>query len=164
MTKLPAPLTTCLYGDRTRIAVVMGNCTHMNGAIWCHDLETGSRVDLHLVEMHEDPVQFEANVLVSIIEGWAEGGNADAAWWLGWFYEGANHSKSVWYYIAAIRMSPADAVWAFGRIQELCGKLGDWKEAIAKAKSAAHVLTVTATSETTAAEEGEPSPAVSNKP
>lgn len=155
MTKLPTPLTTCLYGDRTRIAVVMGNCSHVNDTIWCHDLETGSRVDLHLFDMHEDPVQFEASVLVSIIEGWAEGGNADAAWWLGGFYEGANHSKSVWYYIAAIRMSPADAVWAFGRIQDLCGnKLGDWKEAIAKAKSAAHGLTAAT----------EPGPAVSNKP
>lgn len=162
MQKLPPLLTTCLYGDRTRIAVVMGNCPYANGSIWCHDLETGSRVDLHLDEMHEDSVQFETNVLVSIIEGWAEGGNADAAWWLGWFYQGVNHSKSVWYYIAAIRMSPAAAVWAFGRIQELFGKLGDWKEAITKAKSETHGLTATMTSETAA--EGEPSPAVSNKP
>lgn len=164
MKRLPAPLTICFYGDKTRIAVVMGNCLHENGTVWCHDLETGSRVDLSLDFLHEDPAQLEPGVLVSIIEGWADYGNADAAWWLGCFYEGRNRPKSVWYYIAAIRMCPVGYGWALTRIyadacfpslaagvlsselsflreiQEFCGagKFGKWKDAIAKAKEARH--------------------------
>jgi hypothetical protein len=116
MSELPPPLTLCRYGDWARAAVVMGNCIGENGTVWCHDYKSGRRLDLNPKTLLIEPDQPGTEKLLSTIETWAESGKSDAAWWLGWWNEGKNHPKSVWYYIAAMRMNQGAHGWAFGRL------------------------------------------------
>ena len=92
-------------------------------------------------------------------------GCSDSMWWCAWAYEGNNHPRSVWYYIASLRSNPKKHAWAFGRIHSdayssaVCKgvpkpclnflanipefqtiKLGrtDWLQAVQMAKSSEH--------------------------
>jgi hypothetical protein len=112
----PLPLTICRYGDWTRAAVIMGNCIGEDGTVWCHDFKTGRRLDLDPKTILVEPDQPGYEALLPLVEKWADSGNSDAAWWLGWWHEGKNHPKSVWYYIAAMRMNQDAHGWAFGRL------------------------------------------------
>lgn len=161
---IPLPLALCRADGLPNLVIVMGNCVQDCGTVWCQDFVTGDRVEPRLEHLHEEEEQPGPEGLVPKIEAWAEAGNSDAAWWLGWWHEGTNHPKSVWYYMAALRRNPKDHGWALRRIygdarsacmregvprpdlsflsdvQEFCGarEWGDWREAISRAKTAVH--------------------------
>lgn len=152
-----------MTGSQRTIAV-LGNSISEKNTVWCADWRTGKRFDpetcwLRALPDAEQPAQIE---LLAKVTAWAAKGNADAAWWLGWWFEGENHAKSVWYYVAAIRREPAAFGWALERVssdarsacirgdkQKLdlaflaeipefnsADDWGDWREAIGKAEAA----------------------------
>lgn len=103
-----------LYEQRE--VFILGN-TIKDGLIWSADRITGERLDPKIDDLsaldsgmsHRQ----EFNELLDSAIRWAREGNADAAWWLGWFNQGTHHPKSVWYAIAAIRMNRPAFGWAF---------------------------------------------------
>lgn len=108
-----------LWLYKKRIVLVLGNCTDEEGIIWCADNASGemlypeARKLQRLVELQlSQPLE----IMVQKCKGWASAGNVDAMWWLGWFFEGENHKKSVWYYIAAMRKDPQRYGWGFSRV------------------------------------------------
>lgn len=143
---------------------VLGNALS-NGLLWCASWPDGQRIDVD-----PDPLLSASELSVTVeqvierVEVWARNGNSDAAWWLGWFHDGVNHPKSIWYYLAAIRIDPRAHGWALGRIKvdaltgyfcrgvvqpditfmktipEFCGKgiCNDWAAAIEYAQQALH--------------------------
>ncbi|MBU2819299.1 hypothetical protein HF282_17725 [Acidithiobacillus ferrooxidans] len=167
---LPKYTDLWLVSGRARPVAVLGNCVDRDGTIWCADYGTGERVDIapgDFLRLADD--QPGRDAVVKTLTEWAHLGNADAAWWLGWWWEGTNHPRSVWYYIAALRMDPNTHGWAEDRILDdawsgyVCegipkpdlsflreiqefrlddegerGDIGDWKEAVRKAKAAVH--------------------------
>ena len=100
--------------DASRRVIVLGNCVE-NDQIWVVDPKTGDSFNADTSKMSYIEDIHLKNV-ADCCAVWARSGNAAACWWLGWFYEGTNHYKSVWYYIAALRTSPADYKWALSRI------------------------------------------------
>lgn len=145
-----------------RDVFILGNCVEDDGTIWVADRRTGKSAHVHpsalsLVRTRTDTVA----ELTERCIGWARRGDADAAWWLGWYFEGEQHAKSVWYYVAAMRKAPEAFAWAWQRVYgdaldaymcegaptpcikfmhdvaEFNGRRSaDWQEAIAKAESA----------------------------
>lgn len=78
-------------------------------------LSNGERYDAAVEEIVVQ-THVPLNEVSEHCKGWAALGNSDAAWWLGWFFEGTNHRKSVWYYIAAIRKNRGLHGWALSRV------------------------------------------------
>jgi hypothetical protein len=111
----PAPGELWTSDEDNRLLLIMGNSTDENGDIWCADDATGEYVRAHtssLTFKGERPL--EETVLKC--EEWSASGNSNASWWLGWYYENVSLTKSVWHYIAAIRMSPQTHSRAFNRL------------------------------------------------
>src|SRR3546814_3444843 len=86
--------------------------------VWVMEFSTGQRGNARLDDLllREDRRSLSESDFVDLFTLWASKGNADAMWWLGWWYEKSNHPKSVWYYIAALRADPDGHRWAFSRI------------------------------------------------
>lgn len=101
-----------------RKAFVAGNSIDDDGTIWLFDWETGDVAYLPVVLMtvREDRFLLSEENIVQRLQEWARAGNSDAMWWLGWWHEGKNHPKSVWYYVAALRANPKKHAWARWRI------------------------------------------------
>lgn len=87
--------------------------------IWVMDWNSGDKVQapVYLLEPREDRESLATEDIIHRIGVWARGGNSYAMWWLAWWFEGANHPKSVWYYVAALRANPSGHGWAHDRIR-----------------------------------------------
>ncbi len=109
-----------LWAYEGRTAVICGNCISERETIWVMDWESGARVDAPVLKLEprQDQSSIEHDVLIARFVEWARAGNPDAMWWLAWRFEGKNHPKSVWYYIAALRADPKGHGWAHGRIMD----------------------------------------------
>ena len=101
--------------EEARLLVVLGNAIAEDKTIWCADDRTGERVDPPVAELCFVERR-DLKVTLLKCQQWAREGNSDAAWWCAWYFEGTNHPKSVWYYIAALRRNPRQHAWALGRI------------------------------------------------
>lgn len=98
---------------------ILGNYVYDDNTIWVADWKTGKRIHPNLMELIPIAIT-EKDTFSEVTERcteWARNGNSSAAWWLGWRWEGINHPKSIWYYVAAIRLSPKYYGWALNRIQ-----------------------------------------------
>jgi len=102
-------------GKGGQVVVVLGNCVAANNTIWCAIDETGEQVRGVVSEMSFKEAR-AIEVTVEKCQRWARAGNASASWWCGWWFEGVNHPKSVWYCIAALRREPEKHGWALSRI------------------------------------------------
>lgn len=150
-----------------RTFLLLGNSIQNDDTIWCADWRTGKRFDVlnYLLRSLPDDQQVPTEEVEARMTQWARKGDADAAWWLGWWHDGTNHPKSVWFYMAAMRKDPKAFGWALERvysdakyagtcegvpapdldflreIQEFDGakEWGDWREAIAKSVVAVHI-------------------------
>lgn len=132
--------------------------------VCCHYWSSGKRIAVPAVDL----IPLHAEQQPSLAAAYermarcADGGSSDAMWWLGWWHEGTEHSRSTWYYIAALRRNPKTHGWALGRIisdtlfgcmgmgepvpstsftrdipEFKSGRIGtDWQQAVAYAKSA----------------------------
>lgn len=156
-----------LWEYQGREVFVLGNSPSEDGrTIWSAERQTGRRIDAVIEAMTPTSTSGATTLseLVNLSTAWARDGNSDASWWLGWWFEGVNHPKSIWYYIAAIRLNADCHGWAIDRIAgdarfgcmcsgtpqpdisflkgipELCGKRisPDWMKAIENAESAVH--------------------------
>lgn len=107
-----------LYLYKRRPVVVCGNACGEDGRIWCHRWFDGKRVDppADQLTVHPRAAALTAEDLHRQFHAWATQGNADAMWWLGWWFEGEHHPRSVWYYVAALRANPRRHGWAQARI------------------------------------------------
>jgi len=97
---------------------VLGNSLNDAGLIWCANWRTGARVDAlpgRLTRSDETDRIGTAQVVDRCV-AWAKAGNAEAAWWLGWWYAGDQHVKSVWFNLTAVRCDPVKHGWALDRI------------------------------------------------
>lgn len=85
---------------------------------WCADLSTGERLDVPRARLRLKPPgdQLGWSGIAARLEDWAQQGNSDAMWWLGWASESRNPARSVWYYVAAMRRNPQRHAWAFERV------------------------------------------------
>ncbi len=114
------------YGDlvydreNNVLAVVLGNSVQENGSIWCVAWDEASELygteGRPSVKDLEIRGKIDFKVLVKRMEQFAKEGQAHAMFWLGWWYEGVNHPKSTWYYIAAIRADTEAYKWMFKRL------------------------------------------------
>lgn len=102
------------------LAVVLGNSVQENGSIWCVAWDEASELygteGRPSVKDLEIRGKIDFKVLVKRMEQFAKEGQAHAMFWLGWWYEGVNHPKSTWYYIAAIRADTEAYKWVFERL------------------------------------------------
>jgi len=103
-----------------RVAVICGNGFHeyKDTRIWVMDWATGERASAgpeHLFRRADRNSLSEADILARFGE-WGRAGNADALWWLAWWFEGVNHKRSTCYYVAALRADPKGYGWAQSRI------------------------------------------------
>lgn len=108
-----------LWECEGRTAVIAGDSFDINsGRIWTMELNTGERgySSPECLKERADRMSLTNDGLLRIFRKWANKGNSHAIWWLGWWFEGMNHQKSVWYYIAALRADPRAHGWAYGRI------------------------------------------------
>lgn len=109
-----------LWTYEGRTAVICGNCISENQTIWVMDWGSGARADapVHKLTPRQDKESIGRNELESRFTEWAREGIPDAMWWLAWWFEGVNHPKSIWYYVAALRADPVAHGWAHGRIMD----------------------------------------------
>lgn len=149
-----------------RTAFIAGNSVGSNGGIWLFDWNSGDSGHFSVMDLTARSDRFrltEEDILLHIAP-WSRQGNSDAMWWLGWWYDGRNHPKSVWYYVAAIRAAPKKHGWALGRIisdarsaymcegvpapdlafvadvDEMQGRCSaDWAGAVRQAEAAVHI-------------------------
>jgi len=148
--------------------VVLGNVVNdETGTIWCAGWDTGTRYDLNPTELRRLPETKQPTweEVCSRCAGWAAKGDHHSAWWLGWAYEGVNHARSIWYYVASLRMTRGKPSWAWPRIYDdtfsgsMCPNIphpsleflkeipefngakewGEWQPAIRHAEIAEHV-------------------------
>lgn len=107
-----------LWGCEGRVSVVAGNYPEEDHRLWVMDWSTGERGDAHLSSLfvRQDRYSVNSEALITRFSEWARSGNADAMWFLGWWFEVVNHQRSVWYYIAALRADPDRHKWAYRRI------------------------------------------------
>lgn len=156
-----------LWNYAGRTAIICGNSVSEQKTIWVKDWNSGDRANAPVSELglREDRKTLTEETIVSRFSEWARAGNSDAIWWLAWWFEGTNHPKSVWYYVAALRADPKAYGWARERIIDdartpcLCKDIPtpemaflkdipeiqgraigtDWAEAVAKAEQSVHV-------------------------
>jgi len=113
-TKLTLPDAAKLWQYDGADVFILGTAANSDGlTIWAANRITGKRVDAKLSKLVPSPLVSPDTVaeLVERCKWWARDGNADAAWWLGWYFDGTNLAKSVWYYLAAIRREPKAYGW-----------------------------------------------------
>jgi hypothetical protein len=94
---------------------ILGNAIQEDGTIWVANRRTGRSYHVPTKALTLVKVRSNADVVNSCIV-WARKGNAAAAWWLGWYFEGTQHTKSIWYYITAMRKEPFHYGWAWSRV------------------------------------------------
>jgi TPR repeat protein len=107
-----------LWDCEGRLAFVAGNAIDSDGTIWLFDWKTGD-VEYRPFESmtaRNDRKTLTDEHIIEHMTGWTGEGNSNAMWWLGWWYEGCNHPKSVWYYVAAMRANPKKHAWAYDRL------------------------------------------------
>lgn len=150
-----------------RLAFVAGNSVNDDGTIWLFDWNTsqvGYRPVATMTACSDRRSLTEEDIVARMTE-WTRQGSTDAMWWLAWWFEGKNHPKSVWYYVAAMRANPKKHAWVLDRLYDdartacMCegvptpdlgflvdipemqgGQIGrDWKEALGRAEQAEHV-------------------------
>lgn len=149
-----------------RPVVLCGNVLANDGTVWCMRWSDGERVNplFSALTPHPKHRYLYADDLEYQFHQWALDGNRHAMWWLAWWFEGTNHPKSIWYYVAAMRAGPRSFGWAQGRVMsdarsacmcegvpkpdltflgvipEMQGEpIGDdWKSAVATAYEAVH--------------------------
>lgn len=164
---IPGRLYREIDARKRRHCLVMGNGISERYTVWCADWQTGERVDVLNYRLRELPntEQPPTQEVIERVIAWVRTGNSDAAWWLGWWFEGTNHPKSIWYYVAAMRANPGNHGWVLERLYSdarsacMCEgipspDLGflenipemqghpiekDWKEAVRQAENAVHV-------------------------
>lgn len=167
MTRAVDPRVGELWEYPGGTCIIFGNCVSERKTIWAMDWNTGARVDPLETALigRADRDSLTETHINERVAGWAKNGNSDAMWWLGWWFEGRHHPKSVWYYVAAMRRDPEAFGWAQGRVssdarsaymQEAIPKpelhflkeipelnrrhIGsDWKAAVEKAETTEHV-------------------------
>jgi hypothetical protein len=107
-----------LWNCESRTAIIAGNSISSSGRIWIMDSSTGERGDARpeLLELRVDRLSLSEGELLQRFANWARQGNSDAMWWMAWWFEGVNHPKSIWYYVAALRADPKGHGWAQARI------------------------------------------------
>lgn len=107
-----------LWTIRNRVAVVCGNTIRDDGTLWVMGWNSGVCGYFTLKEFihRKDRFSVTDKKMVNRFSKWARSGNADAMWFLAWWFEGTNHPKSVWYYIAALRAYPKKHKWAYQRV------------------------------------------------
>lgn len=112
------PMVGELWDCEGRVAVIVGNSISENGTLWVMDWDSGASGYFKLTSLKERPDRFSVDDhnLIEKYWCWAETGNADAMWFLAWWYEAVNHQRSVWLYVAALRADPDKHKWAYGRI------------------------------------------------
>lgn len=113
-----APRVGELWNYAGRTAIICGNSVSRNGTIWVMDWNSGARADANknMLEVRADRKSLNENDIVDRFSQWARDGNPDAMWWLAWWFEGKNHHRSVWYYVAAMRSDPEGLGWAQERV------------------------------------------------
>jgi hypothetical protein len=107
-----------LWNCQNQVAVICGNTFSESGRIWIVDWKTGERGSAkpeHLT-LRGDRTSLPESTLIDRFREWGRSGNPGAMWWLAWWFEGTNHQKSVWYYVAALRADPEGHGWAQSRI------------------------------------------------
>lgn len=162
-----------LWDCEGRVAFVAGNFVDEDNDIWLFDWNTGDvgyRPVAGMSERDDRRLLTEEAIMTKMVE-WSQR-SADAMWWLAWWYEGKNHPKSVWYYVAAMRADPKKHAWVLDRLNSdarsacLCegvptpdlgflseipemqgqGIGQDWLQALRQAERAEHVPAVNQTS------------------
>lgn len=100
-----------------RAVIVLGNSTE-NETLWCADHGSLESVDIALADLESKPElePHDWKNLVRRMEARGAEGDSQALWWAAWAWEGMNHPKSVWYYIAAMRCNPRRHGWALDRV------------------------------------------------
>ncbi len=114
-----------LWDCENRIAFIAGNSFNEIDRVWVMDWQTGERGDAKLdgLILRDDRFSVSKAEMLEKFSLWSRNGNADAMWFLAYWFEGINHPKSTWYYIAALRANPDQHKWAYSRI------VGDTKSA-----------------------------------
>ncbi len=169
---MPRDLSQPSYGQvwqyQGEQVFILGNGTYDDGlTIWAARRITGERVDATVAKLIPTAIT-STNTFGELTRRcavWARAGNADAAWWLGWRFDGVNLPKSLWYYLAAIRKAPRAYGWYLsnlfdnalygimceGEPQAHIGFIKDiaefndrkpstnWQDAIALAENAVHI-------------------------
>ncbi|WP_196160777.1 hypothetical protein [Reinekea sp. G2M2-21] len=115
MNKIPAPCTFIKLKNRNEKYVVLGNFVENDGTIWCADISNGSQTHLRIIDMDLYLPHYSEPETIRLTTYWANQGIEYAMWWLGWWFEGYNHPKSAWYYVAAIQRTWA-TYWPGERI------------------------------------------------
>ncbi len=112
------PAVAELWEYAGRVAVITGNLPDDEKPLWvmCWDTGESTHAPLTSLKLRDDRFSVSYLHLAERFELWARAGNADAMWFLGWWYEVINHQRSTWYYIAAIRAAPNQYVWALARV------------------------------------------------
>lgn len=108
-----------LWDCEGRLAFIAGTShDEKNNRIWVMDWNTGEEGYALVVKLtlRDDRHAVSSDEIVNKFTQWALEGNTGAMWFLAWWYEGVNHQKSVWYYIAALRRNPSAYGWAYSRI------------------------------------------------
>jgi len=154
-----------LYDGRT--AIICGNSITEQKTIWVMDWNSGDRAYAPVSDLKLCPERKSLTeaAIVERFADWGRRGSTDAMWWLAWWFEGRNHPKSVWYYVATLRADPKAYGWALDRILEdaktpiLCKGIADpdlsflkevpevmgepvgsdWQDAVGRAERAVHV-------------------------
>ena len=95
--------------------IILGNTIRKDGTVWVADRETGKSEWLAIRKLRKVEQSLPFREVVHLCEQWAREGDADAMWWLAWWYEmRRNGMKSVAYYVAALRRDTrrfGDAEW-----------------------------------------------------
>lgn len=113
-----APSVGQLFNFSGRTVVVSGSGILPDGTIWVMDWSSGEALHAQVKDLtsREDRYFLTSDALTGRFARWARSGNAEAMWWLGWWYCGSNHPRSIWYYIASLRAAPRDVAMELMRI------------------------------------------------
>lgn len=110
----PQPTELWQAPDGT-IYFICGNWVE-KGEIWVINYSTGESNHIEVSTLTKTNSDMSVEDKIETLRKYAKAGNADAMWWLAWWYEGTNHKASVWFYMAAIRKDPSNYLWAYERV------------------------------------------------